>query len=454
MANTGPIASGVRLDGTARGAEGLLPTGIGVRPSWGGLTLAESVRRALADGWVQVIGALLLTVTAPALIRWVLAQSAMPFDSTVKNTIFCTALATVCGYQVLKRLRTHPGVNSGIYVFYAFSLSYAVLGAALLLVRIDYSRYQLLSGYALTLLWFVFVDYVARARTAQRLAFIAIPGAHNPPQTSRIQWVRLTEPTADLRDVHGVVADLSAAHPSEWEQFFAQCALAGLPTYDVRHVAEALTGQVEIRRLSETTVGSALNALIYPKLKRGVDILGALLLLPLFSLIILIAAIAIRLDSKGPALFTQTRVGHRGRRFTIYKLRSMVDRPKDDAHFTQENDARVTRVGRFIRKYRIDEQPQIFNILKGDMSWIGPRPDALELAEWYEKEVPFYNYRCLVRPGLTGWAQVNGGIAAEIDTTTHRLRYDFYYIKYFSLWLDLLVAAKTIWTICTGFGSR
>ncbi len=147
-------------------------------------------------------------------------------------------------------------------------------------------------------------------------------------------------------------------------------------------------------------------------------------------------------------------MGHRGRRFTIYKLRSMVDRPKDDAHFTQENDARVTRVGRFIRKYRIDEQPQIFNILKGDMSWIGPRPDALELAEWYEKEVPFYNYRCLVRPGLTGWAQVNGGIAAEIDTTTHRLRYDFYYIKYFSLWLDLLVAAKTIWTICTGFGSR
>ncbi len=321
-------------------------------------------------------------------------------------------------------------------------------------MRIDYSRYQLLSSYVLTLLWFILVHYLARARTAMRLAFIAIPGAHNPPQTSQVQWVRFTEPTTDLRDIHGVVADLTATHTSEWEPFFAQCAFAGLPTYDVRHVTEALTGQVEIRRLSETTVGSALNALIYPKLKRGVDVLAALLLLPLFSLVIAIAAIAIRLDSKGPSLFTQTRVGHRARRFTIYKLRSMVARAPDNAHFTQENDARVTRVGRFIRKYRIDELPQVFNILKGDMSWIGPRPDALQLAEWYEKEVPFYNYRCLVRPGLTGWAQVNGGIAAEIDETTHRLRFDFYYIKYFSLWLDLLVAAKTIWIICSGRGSR
>jgi lipopolysaccharide/colanic/teichoic acid biosynthesis glycosyltransferase len=445
LANTGPIA---------RGAESVTYTGLGLRPSRPARAPAEVLRQALADGWVQVIGALLFAVAAPVLIRWVLPQVPTPFDSTWKNSIFCTALATVFGYQVLKRLRTHPGVNSGIYVLYAFSLSYAVLGAALLLVRIDYSRYQLLSSYALTLLWFVFVHYAARTGSPMRLAFIAIPGAHNPPHTSQIQWVRITNPEDDLRDVHGVVADLSATHPTEWEPFFARCAFAGLPTYDVRPVSEALTGQVEVRRLSETTVGSALNALIYPKLKRSVDILGALLVLPLFFLIISIAALAIRLDSPGPALFTQTRVGHRGRRFTIYKLRSMVQRAPDDAHFTQENDARVTRVGRFIRKYRIDELPQVVNILKGDMSWIGPRPDALNLAEWYEQEVPFYNYRCLVRPGLTGWAQVNGGIAAELDETAHRLRYDFYYIKYFSFWLDLLVAAKTIWTIFTGFGSR
>jgi lipopolysaccharide/colanic/teichoic acid biosynthesis glycosyltransferase len=122
--------------------------------------------------------------------------------------------------------------------------------------------------------------------------------------------------------------------------------------------------------------------------------------------------------------------------------------------YTEDDDPRITRVGRFIRKYRIDELPQIWNIIRGDMSWIGPRPEAISLAEWYAKDIPFYIYRHAVRPGISGWAQVNQGNVAKLDAAAVKLQYDFFYIKNFSPWLDILIFVKTIRTILTGFGSK
>jgi lipopolysaccharide/colanic/teichoic acid biosynthesis glycosyltransferase len=122
--------------------------------------------------------------------------------------------------------------------------------------------------------------------------------------------------------------------------------------------------------------------------------------------------------------------------------------------YTLESDERITRVGRFLRQYRIDELPQIVNILRGDMSWIGPRPEAMSLAGWYEREVPFYIYRHIVQPGITGWAQVHQGNVADLDAARRKLEYDFYYIKHFSFWLDAVIVIKTIRTILTRFGSR
>ena len=163
---------------------------------------------------------------------------------------------------------------------------------------------------------------------------------------------------------------------------------------------------------------------------------------------------AIRLDSPGPAFFVQRRRGFRAREFIIFKLRSMRVETTGGAAFTVSNDERITRVGRVIRKYRIDEMPQILNILRGDMSWIGPRPEAIELSEWYAREIPYYIYRHAVRPGLTGWAQVTQGNVAEIDAATRKLHYDFYYIKNFSPFLDLMIAFKTVHAVLSGFGSR
>jgi lipopolysaccharide/colanic/teichoic acid biosynthesis glycosyltransferase len=126
----------------------------------------------------------------------------------------------------------------------------------------------------------------------------------------------------------------------------------------------------------------------------------------------------------------------------------------DGADFTVEGDKRITRVGRFLRRHRIDELPQIINIIWGEMSWIGPRPEARSLAECYEREVPFYVYRHIVRPGISGWAQVHQGNVAAVDAARLKLEYDFYYIKHFSFWLDAVIVLKTVRAIATCFGSR
>jgi lipopolysaccharide/colanic/teichoic acid biosynthesis glycosyltransferase len=168
-------------------------------------------------------------------------------------------------------------------------------------------------------------------------------------------------------------------------------------------------------------------------------------------------AVAIRLDSKGPALFRQKRVGHSGRLITVYKFRTMRCADVADeraAAMTRNDDDRVTPVGKVLRNLRIDELPQIFNILKWEMSWIGPRPEAQVLSIWYTSEIPFYRYRHVVKPGISGWAQVNQGHVAEVNEVHRKLQYDFYYIKYFSPWLDVLIFFRTIKTMLTGWGAR
>jgi lipopolysaccharide/colanic/teichoic acid biosynthesis glycosyltransferase len=197
--------------------------------------------------------------------------------------------------------------------------------------------------------------------------------------------------------------------------------------------------------------------MIYPQIKRLLDIIGSLVLLPFIGLIVGVAAIAIKWETPGPALFRQSRIGVGGKPFSIVKLRTMkCAKSVEDvgAAYTRSADPRVTRVGSFLRRRRIDELPQVVNILRGEMSWIGPRPEAIELSQWYEREVSFYIYRHIVRPGISGWAQVNQGNVAEVDAAREKLEYDFFYIKHFCFWLDFVIFVKTIRTILTGSGAR
>ena len=222
-------------------------------------------------------------------------------------------------------------------------------------------------------------------------------------------------------------------------------------------MTESLTGRVELQHLSENSFGSLLPARGYFHLKALGDFLFALLMLPLLLPVMGLVAIAIRLEGPGTILFRQARIGHAGRRITVYKFRTMRPVSHDDerrAAMTDKDDDRITRVGGFLRRTRLDELPQMFNILKWEMSWIGPRPEAEVLSIWYTSELPFYRYRHVVKPGISGWAQVNQGHVAEVEEVHRKLQYDFYYIKYFSPWLDLLILFRTIKTMLTGFGSR
>jgi exopolysaccharide biosynthesis polyprenyl glycosylphosphotransferase len=180
-------------------------------------------------------------------------------------------------------------------------------------------------------------------------------------------------------------------------------------------------------------------------IKRAMDIvlasLGMLFLAPFFPFI----AAAIYLDSPGPIFYRQERVGKGGRIFRVYKFRSMVpDAEKGRAVWAKEDDPRVTRVGRILRRTHVDEFPQFLNILKGEMSAVGPRPERPEFVEELAKEIPFYRMRHAVKPGMAGWGLVKQGYGASKEDALLKLQYDLYYIKHQSLWLDIVILLKTI----------
>jgi lipopolysaccharide/colanic/teichoic acid biosynthesis glycosyltransferase len=257
--------------------------------------------------------------------------------------------------------------------------------------------------------------------------------------------------------ISAIAADLRHEHADVWGRFLADCALAGIPVYHSKQLAESLTGKVEIEHLSENTFGSLLPNMSYLKVKQVADILLALLALPAFAVLLAVVAPLIVVNSGWPVFFFQQRIGCGGRIFRVCKFRTMAPLSGDatrDAAITKSGDSRITPIGRVLRKYRIDELPQILNILRGEMSWIGPRPEALTLSRWYEAELPFYRYRHVVMPGITGWAQVNQGHVASPDQVLEKLHYDFFYIKNISPWLDLVIFLRTIRTILSGFGAK
>jgi sugar transferase (PEP-CTERM system associated) len=178
---------------------------------------------------------------------------------------------------------------------------------------------------------------------------------------------------------------------------------------------------------------------------------GLLTFLPFFPLV----ALAVKLSSKGPLFFRQQRVGMGGRVFGVIKFRTMfTDAEAGGAKWATKNDPRVTKVGMFLRKTRIDEIPQLWNVLRGDMGFVGPRPERPEFVNWLTEELPFYYLRTLIRPGLTGWAQVRYGYGATLAETKQKLEYDLYYIKHMSLGLDLLIMFETIKTILRRRGAQ
>ena len=191
-------------------------------------------------------------------------------------------------------------------------------------------------------------------------------------------------------------------------------------------------------------------------LKRAVDVVAAICLLVLSAPLCALVALAIKLEDGGPVLFRQTRVGRGGALFTLRKLRSM--RPDAEAETGPQcaavDDLRVTRIGRWVRALRIDEIPQAWNVLVGEMSFVGPRPERPEFVATLRTTIPHYDYRHNVRPGITGWAQVNQPYTASVEHPGTKQQYDLYYLEHISVWLDCLILLRTVKIILLGWGSR
>lgn len=193
----------------------------------------------------------------------------------------------------------------------------------------------------------------------------------------------------------------------------------------------------------------------YLALRRPFELFAIVLALPLLIPLCLLIALAVRLDSPGPALFRQRRVGAGGSTFIAFKFRTMwITHCGDGSRLTEAHDPRVTRLGRILRATHLDELPQIWNVLAGDMALIGPRPEPLVHVEWVEREIPAYRLRRAVRPGLTGWAQITLGYTTSLDEARQKLRLDCYYMRNASPLLDLRILARTIATVVTPHNTR
>lgn len=378
-------------------------------------------------------------------------------DSIILYSTIMVGSAFVLTAFSLRRIDWFPGTRSRVAGVSILVGWYAVLAAVLFFFRLPYSLSYLSLGFALSLVWLVGQSYFLRRMYRLCLAYVPLGRAEHVHEIEGVNWVRLDQPAMpEGMVVDAIVADLHAPGlTQDWQKFLAHCALQRRVVFNIRQAEESLTGRVKIRHMYENDLGSLLPSESYSLAKRILESALVLAVMPIVLPIIGITAIAIKLESPGGAMFQQRRVGQFGREFTIYKLRSMCkDSEKDGAKFAAAGDMRVTRIGKFIRKTRIDELPQFFNVLKGDMALIGPRPEQKAFVNKFEDVIPFYNYRHIVKPGITGWAQVVHGYAADADETQVKIEHDFFYIKYFSFWLDLLIVFKTIRTMLTGFGSR
>jgi lipopolysaccharide/colanic/teichoic acid biosynthesis glycosyltransferase len=410
----------------------------------------------------QFAGALIIG----ALLPWA-ARAFLPgelFEAATLNGLFGNAMAIAIAFWMRLSIETYPGIRRSAVILPAALTGHGIIVVWFVLTRFPYDRLGLLGGFLLHVLWLQLLTIYAERNVRRRYAVVPYGSIEGLASIAAVDWSIMKNPRlADARNCDAIVADFSAALPDEWEAFLADAALAGRIVYQVKQLSESLTGRVELEHLSENSFGSLLPALGYFYLKSVADFLFAVLILPFAIPVMAIASAAILLDDGGPVLFRQRRVGHAGRIFTAYKFRTMRsiddggERDDDDVRkslATDDSDPRITRVGRVIRKYRIDELPQIINILRGQMSWIGPRPEPEILTRWFVAEIPYYRYRHVVKPGISGWAQVNLGYVSGVDGINTKLQYDFYYIKYFSPWLEILILFRTIKTMLTGYGSR
>lgn len=235
--------------------------------------------------------------------------------------------------------------------------------------------------------------------------------------------------------------------------------LSGIKVEDVTGILEKITGKVEIDGLYPSWLIFSEGFRLGPAFvfaRRVISWLASFILLLVILPFLPLIALAIKLDSPGPVFYQQKRVGRNGKVFNVAKFRTMKSNAEatTGAVWADETDPRITRVGRWLRKTRLDEIPQLWNVFKGDMGFVGPRPERPEFVEWLIREIPYFNFRHMIRPGITGWAQVCYQYGASLEEAKEKLKYDLYYTKNMSLGLDLVIILRSIKIVLFGYGAR
>jgi lipopolysaccharide/colanic/teichoic acid biosynthesis glycosyltransferase len=245
-----------------------------------------------------------------------------------------------------------------------------------------------------------------------------------------------------------VVKESSADLPSDAPMKLVQLYFEGVPTYTLEIFHQVYWRKIPLYRINPIWLFQegfkVAREPVFERIKRLSDVAFSISGLVLSAPVVCLAALAIKLDDRGPVFFAQTRIGRHKIPFQLIKLRTMHVAPCGGDPYTQPGDARITRVGRLLRSARLDELPQLWNVLRGQMSLIGPRAEWDRLVSEYEREIPCYHFRHLVKPGITGWAQVNYRYGLGIQDTLRKLEYDLYYIRNFSFMLDASIVLKTV----------
>jgi sugar transferase (PEP-CTERM system associated) len=274
----------------------------------------------------------------------------------------------------------------------------------------------------------------------------------------RREGVGPLEEMATRLKVEYVVQAADDMRGANWVNALLRCRLQGMRVYDAGGFCERVLRRIPVQFLRASDFAFA-DELTTSPLRRGLkrvsDVFVASLLLALAAPFLVLVALAIKLDSKGPVFYRQERVGRNGKSYWLWKFRSMrTDAEKNGAVWARTNDDRVTRVGRFIRKTRVDEIPQVFNVLVGDMSFVGPRPERPVFVEQLKQQIPFYGLREAVKPGITGWAQICYPYGASVEDARNKLEFDLYYVKNGSLFLDISIIFHTVRHVLLGRGAR
>ncbi|HKJ72044.1 MAG TPA: TIGR03013 family XrtA/PEP-CTERM system glycosyltransferase [Gammaproteobacteria bacterium] len=450
----------------------------------------------LSDALILVLG-----VTMGAVIRlpalespfnaepWQLLPHALLVTAMVMGTMLATGLyqsglrESLAG--IAKRLAV-AFLVAGFPLAVAFYLMPQLyLGRGLLVLALAFSYVGILGGRA------VFQALASRAglrrrilvlgtgRAAEALArfrrrtdwfgkdlvgFARVEGDDHTPRVEASRIVRLARPLcafAGDQDIDEIVVAVDERRRVLPVTELFECRLQGIQVTDLLTFLERETGKVKLDLVSPSwftySPGFFYHGLLRKGVKRALDLAVGSAVLVAASPLMLGSALAILIESRfgGPILYRQTRVGEGGRPFRILKFRSMrVDAEQDGARWAEAEDPRITRVGAVLRKYRLDELPQIFNILRGQMSLVGPRPERPEMDEGLLAKLPYYSERYRVKPGLTGWAQIRYPYGASLTDAFEKLQYDLYYVKNYSLFLDLLILLQTTEVVLWGKGAR